>query len=546
MVLALILALGLLAGGGYVAAYAAAGDKVPVGTTVAGVDIGGRAPSTAMEVLREGLAGRVDRPFTVVINGRTQQVRPTQVGLDVDYAASVRKATAARSWRPSRLWRYFTGGSRFTPVVTLDQNRLAALLERLDASDGRTPVNGSVVFRHQTFTVRPPRPGLTLDPRVAGTAFWNAYLSDNPSVQLRMTPTTPTIDAAAIHRFIKRFANPAMAAGVELRFGSAGVHLSPSSYGDLLGTRRVGRELRPTVRAVALARIAKAGLVGAPIDRPTPATVALVDGRPQVVSARPGVTFKPKDVGSALLRAIRSRDRTARVQATTAKASFTNADARALGIRRQLSSSTVRLPRGADGARLADVVARLDGAVLKPGRTLSLRGMLGGATPTGKAGDRLATVLFNAAWTGGLRVTAHSAGTTYQGIAPPGRDASLRDGQDLAFTDNTRYGVLVSVVIKRATASHHGSLTATLWSTPIWTITSSHGPRTNVVAAARHVVRTTPCTPRKGRDGFDVTVTRTFAAGGHVDHSSSYTVSYAPLDAVVCRTTKHRHRHEHD
>jgi hypothetical protein len=545
VVLALILGLALLAGGGYVATYAAAGGKVPVGTTVAGVDIGGHDPSAAMAVLREGLADRADRPFTVVINGRTQQVRPAQVGLDVDYAASVRKATAERSWRPSRLWRYFTGGSTYAPVVTLDQDRLGALLQRLDASDGRTAVDGSVVFRHQTFTVRPPRPGLTLDPRVAGTAFWNAYLSTDPSVQLRMTPTSPTIDAAAIHRFVKRFANRAMAAGVELRFGSAGVHLSPSSYGDLLGARRVDRELRPTVRPGALARIAKGGLAGAPIDRPTPATVALVHGRPQVVKAKPGVTYKPKDVASALLRAIAARDRTARVHATKAEASFTNADARALGIRGQLSSFTVRLPKGAPSARLTDVVDRLDGTVLQPGRTLSLRGALGGATPTGAAGDGLATALFNAAWLGGLRITAHAAGATYRGSAPMGRDASLREGQDVAFTDNTRYGVLVSVVTGHASTLRHGSLTVTLWSTPHWTVTSSHGPPTNVVAATRRVVRGKACTPRDGRDGFDVTVTRSFAMGGHVDHTSSYTVSYAPRDTVVCRP-KHHHGHEHD
>ena len=543
MVLALILGLALLAGGGYVAAYAAAGGKVPVGTTVAGVDIGGRQPSTAMEILRDGLADRTDRPFTVVINGRTQQVRPTDVGLGIDYAASVRKASAERSWRPSRLWRYFTGGSTFTPVVTLDQDRLATLLARLDASDGRTPANGSVTFRNGTFTVRPPRPGLTLDPRAAGTAFWNAYLSDDPSVQLRMTRTSPTIDAAAIHRFVKRFANRAMAAGVELRFGSAHLHLSPSVYGDLLGARRVGRELHPTVQARALARTAEAGLAGAPIDRPTPATVALVHGHPQVVSARPGVTFRPRDIGSALLRAITSRDRTARVHATAAKSSFTNADARALGIRQLISSSTVGLPKNAEGARLADIVDRLDGVVLKPRRTLSLRGVLGGATPTGTPGDRLATALFNAAWTGGLRITAHAADASYRGSAPLGRDASLRDGQDLAFVDNTRYGVLVSVAMTPGSGSHHGSLKVTLWSTPQWTVTSSHGPRTNVVPATRRVVHTRHCTPRKGADGFDVTVTRSFAMNGHVDHTSSYTVGYAPVDSVVCRS-KHHHGHD--
>jgi vancomycin resistance protein YoaR len=534
-VLALVLGLALLAGGAYSAAYLAAGDKVPVGTTVAGVDIGGHDPATAAEVLREGIAARADTPFTVVINGRTQQVRPSQVGLGIDYAASVRKAGAERSWRPSRLWSYFTAGNSYEPVVTLDQDRLAALLRRLDISDGQTGADGSVVFRRQTFTVRAPRPGLTLDPREAGTAFWNAYLSDDPSVQLRLAPTAPAIDTSAIRRFVTRFANPAMASPVELHFGRATLHLPPSSYGHLLAARRVGNRLTPMVRARALSRVTESGLVGLPVDRPTPATVTLVHGRPHVVSGRPGMTFRPHDVATALMRAISAPHRTARVRPTLARPTFTTADARRLGIRTRLSSFAARLPHGSSGGRLSALVSQLDGTVLRPGDALSLRGLLGARTPSGARGDPLATAVFNAAWLGGLRVTAHASGTSYTGAAPVGRDASLREGQDVAFTDDTRYGVLVSSSLQ------HGSLTVTLWSTPRWTVTSGHGSPTHVVRAGRHVVRGKQCTPRKGRDGFDVTVTRTFARGGSTDHRSSYTVSYAPVAAVVCKGRRHRH-----
>jgi vancomycin resistance protein YoaR len=329
-----------------------------------------------------------------------------------------------------------------------------------------------------------------------------------------------------------------MAAAVELRFGHATLHLSPASYGDLLAARRFGHQLRPTVRAQALARMTQRQLAGAATDRPEPATVALVDGRPHVVSAKPGVRYAPRDVGSALLRAITSPDRAARVRPTPAKASFTDADARALGIRRRLGTFTVDLPGGADHEELASAVRRLDGTVLKPHRTLSLRGVLGGETPEGADGDALATAVFNAAWLSGLQVTAHATSPSYTGTAPVGRDASLRDGQDLAFADDTRYGVLVSA------ARRNGSLTVTLWSTPRWTITSSHGPRTHVVAAGRDVRHGPDCTPRDGRDGFQVEVTRSFARGSTVDHTSSYTVAYAPVDAVVCKPHG-RHHHHH-
>jgi vancomycin resistance protein YoaR len=537
VVIALILGLGMLAGVLYVGAYLMASNKVPVGTTVAGVDIGGKGPSSAMTVLRDGLDSRAESPFTVSVNGHTEQVAPADVGLAVDYSASIEKAGATKSWRPSRLWAYYTTGKSFEPVVTLDQDRLAALMKDLDLRMGRSPRNGMVHFRHHTFDVRPPRPGLVLDPRSAGTAFWNAYLTDDPTVQLQMSEVPPQVDAAAIQRFVRRFANPAMSSAVDLRFGKASLHLAPSAYGDLLGARRAGHQLRPTVQAHALARVARRQLVGAETNRPKPATVALVDGRPQVVSAQAGSSYAPRDVAIALVRAITSPHRSARVRSTPAKSSFTDADARALGIRRKLASYTAHVPRAARGDALDSAVRRLDGTVLKPHGSLSLRGRLGPATPSGAAGNALATSLFNAAWLGGLQVTNHATSRTYSGEAPMGRDASLRDGHGVAFTDNTSYGVLVAVSVDG------GSLTTSLWSTPRWTIHSTHGQRTHVVKAGRDVRHGTDCSARDGRDGFQVTVTRSFARGGTVDHTTSYTVRYAPKAAVVCKTRHHHHDH---
>jgi hypothetical protein len=526
VVLALVLGLAVLTGAAYVGAYVAAGDKIPVGTQVAGIDIGGHRPQTAVEALRDGLSGRAGTPFTVTVNGHTQQVPPEQVGLGVDYAASVRAAGAVRSWRPSHLWAYFTDGSTYQPVVTLDQSRLAALVRSLDAVDGRTAQDGSVVFGRQTFVVRPPRQGLVLDPRSAGTAFWNAYLSDDPSVQLPLATTEPMIDDHAIHRFVRTFANPAVASSVVLRFGHAAVRLAPVDYARLLGARRSGHGLRPTVRAGALGALTDRRLAGDRLDRPRDATVALVDGRPHVVRARPGLTFASRDVADALLRAISSPDRTARVRSTPAPASFTTADARHLGIRREVSSFTVHLSRG-DAGPLASAAHRLDATVLRRGDTVSLRGVLASGTPEGVSGTALATAVFNAAWLAGLPVTAHAEAASYDGSYPVGRDASLRDGQDLAFANRSPYGVLVT------TSSRGGSLTVSLWSTMRGTVTSSHGPRTHVVEPRLVVRHGRRCQARPGRDGFDVTVTRTGSAGGV--HTTSYTAHYSPVAHVTCR-----------
>jgi hypothetical protein len=544
VVLLLVLGLALLAGCCYVAAYLGAGDKVPVGTRVGGVEIGGHSQSSAITLLREGLADRAGTPFTVSVNGRTQQVPPRQAGLDVDYVASVRAAGAEQSWSPSHLWNYYTAGGAVDPVLTLDQVKLARLVERLDVTDGRTASDGSVVFTREGFRIEPPRPGLQVDLKAASAAFWGAYLTDEPSVQLALTPTPPVIDAAAIHAFVKRFANPALSSAVVLHFGHTPLRLQPSVYARLLGSRHQGNRLVPTVRAKALAGVVGARLAGdAPIDAPKDATVALVDGQPHIVKARPGLVFAPGDVASALLRAIGSPGRTSRVHATTAPASFTNADAGKLRIRHPISFFTVHLRRGTHADRLVAAAAHLDGTVLKPGDSLSLRGAVGTDLPGHSAGTALATGLFNAAWLGGLQLGSHATLPSYDGTYPVGRDASLHEGQDLAFTDNLPYGVLVSIVVGRPTASHGGTLTATLWSSPRWTVTTSHTDPANVVHAGRTVRHGSHCHSRPGHDGFDVTVTRSFAPRGAdtVDHTGSYTVHYAPVPGVVCRPHRHHH-----
>jgi vancomycin resistance protein YoaR len=248
------------------------------------------------------------------------------------------------------------------------------------------------------------------------------------------------------------------------------------------------------------------------------------------------VSFAPADVGHALLRAIAAPHRLARVPASLAPATFTPADARKLQIRHQIATFSVHLKRGRSSADLVAAVSRLDNTVLHPGDTFSLRDRLAAGVPGGERGTALATGLFNAAWLGGLQLGSHANLLSYTGTYPVGRDASVADGQDVAFTDNTSYGVLVSLVVGRPTATHGGSLTVSLWSTATWDVVSSHTDPTDVVPAGQIVRHGGGCHERQGHDGFDVQVTRTFAqpGGGTVDHIGSYPVHYLPVAAVVC------------
>ena len=535
-VLFVVLVLAVLAGGVYAAAYLASADKVPRGTTVAGVAIGGHSPTTAEQILRVALAPRADAPFRVTVEGRTRTIRPSAVGLGVDYTASVDQATAERSWRPSRMWRYYTDGGPVDPVRTLDQARLAGLIRHLDATEGSEAVDGSVVFHRDSFVVRPPHPGVAVDPQAAGQTFWNAYLSGSTSVLLPLFSTQPAIGAVRVHRFVRTVRQPGRRRGRAAALRSQRGAARTSEYARFLGSRVAGHHLVATVRSGRVSDVVHRHLGRAGTRTPRNATVAIVGGRPQVVSSRPGVDYAAPGIGKALLRAITSPSRSARVAPTLVPASFTDRDAGRLRIRQLISTDTVPLARGGDLGRLQAAVHRLDGTVLRPGATASLRQIVR-ALPTGARGDALAPAVFGAAWRGGLAVGGHVNAASYDGTRRSATTSHCDGGHDVSFTDDTRNGVLLSLVLGAPTRAHGGTLTVSLWSTPTWHVTTTTGARTHVVRARTVVDHGQGCVARPGRDGFDATVTRTFTrpGGSQADHSQSYTAHYVPVDAVVCK-----------
>src|SRR4051794_2149074 len=123
--------------GGWVTAYAGATGKVPRGTRVAGVDIGGRDRTAAVQTLTRGLDERLRTPLTVTVGTVTTQVAPTDAGLTIDYVATIAKALDPRSWDPRQLWHYYTGGTDVTPVVHVDSDRMESLLTLIDQRAGQ-------------------------------------------------------------------------------------------------------------------------------------------------------------------------------------------------------------------------------------------------------------------------------------------------------------------------------------------------------------------------------------------------------------------------
>lgn len=560
VVVLVILGLALLVAGGWAAAYAVAGDNVPRGTEVAGVDVGGRTEADAARALQAGLADRLDQPIAVSVGDVTRDVTPAEAGLSIDLDASVEAAGGGRSWDPQRLWDYFTGGEDLDPVIRVDGATMSALLDDLGAEAGTLPVDGGLEFTATEVRRVDPQPGEAIDPDTAAAAITAAYLAEDPSVELTLEQTPPDIDDADVQAALDSFGNPALSGPVTLVFGDSPVRLAPRDYASALGVRAEGGALVPEVDEEALTALVDAGTAGngAPVD----ATVELRRGKPKVVPAKPGVTFEPSAVASAFLDLVTKPEgeREAAVESTVQEPEFTTADAKALKIKEQVSTFTTYYPpasyRDTNIGRAAELV---DGTVLKPGETFSLNDIVGERTvengfttgtiisnglfqqDLGGGVSQMATTTFNAMFFAGLKDIEHKPHSVYIDRYPVGREATVAWGSvDLRFENDTPYGVLIDATVIPSAGRSQGTVTVSMYSTKVWDIETTTSDRYAFTSPATQTLSTPGCYANTGYGGFDVDVDRIFKQPGSetVDHTETFHTTYIPSDTVICKPPK--------
>jgi vancomycin resistance protein YoaR len=557
LVLFVVVLLALLLAGGYVAAYAVASDKVPRGTSVAGIAIGGKTPAAAAEALEAGLADRVSEPVLVAVGSESRELAPGELGLTVDYVASVSEAGGERTWDPQRLWDYFTGGEDLDPVIQLDEGKLGRVLDDLEAAYGSKAKNGSISFDSGRAVVTEPRIGQALDKEGAADLFLDAWLADDEqaSVSLRLDDIAPDIDAGDIQQAMDTFANPALSGPVTLLFGGSPVELSPRDYAPALRLKPVDGTLVPALKKKTITALVDAGITSeAPVD----ATVALVNGKPKVIPAKPGASYEPDVVTDAFLNLVQQPEgaRSVEVEATVAEPEFTTKDAKALKIKEQVSTFTTYYPpasyRDINIGRAAELV---NGTVLKPGETFSLNDTVGERTEAngfttgtiisngifkedlGGGVSQMATTTYNAAFFAGLEDVEHKAHSVYIDRYPVGREATVAWGAvDLRFTNNTPYGVLIDAVVIPSAGRSQGTVTVTMWSTKYWDIETSTGERYNFTSPGTQTLSGPECVPNQGYGGFDIDVQRYIRRVGDptlIETENIFT-RYNPSPTVIC------------
>lgn len=534
-------------GGAYVGAAYALADRVPRGTTVAGVEIGGLTAERAEAALTDGLGDLATQPVPVTAEDITGSVDPAAAGLELDVPATVDRLTGV-DLRPQRLWQHAVGGHAEDPVTRVDEDALDAALTDLQGTLTLAPVDGSIVFADGAPHAVDAVDGWALDADAARETLTRDWLTAARPITLATEVVAPEITQEETERALQDVAAKVPAGPVTVQVGDRAVEL-PADV--LVATA----SFVPQEGDLAL-QMDGAALVEAVLSRATDllttasdARFEFQDGAPVIVPGTPGTTLDPAALAQAVSGAVVAEPRTAAVELVQSDPAQTTEALQALGVTQVVSEFSTPLtsePRRTQN--IAAGAAAIDGTLIRPGETFSLTDALGpidaahgfttaGAIVNGEHTDawggglsQLSTTMFNAAYEAGMEDVEHKPHSEWFTRYPAGREATLFTGTlDMRWKNTTPYGALVQAWVAE------GRTWVRIWGTPYWEVTSESGPKTNVVQPTTVYSQSATCSPQSaGNPGFRITVTRTIKLNGEVVATEPFSWTYRPQNRVVC------------
>ncbi len=546
VVLATLASVVVLAGA-YVGACWALAERVPRGTTVAGVSIGGKTAAEARAALDAALASVATEPIPVEVGDKSTTVDPLAAGLGLDTRATVASLTGF-DLHPAALWKQVFGAGAAAPVSTVEQAAFTAAVSGLADAVSTAPVNGTIVFVDGAPHAAAPVAGTTLDVARATEVLRAQWLTAARPIVLPATSVDPAIGQAELDAAMTRLAAPLVAAPIAVAVADQVAQLPVSVLTDAASfvPGPTGLELDLDGAQLVAAVVARTTSLLTPAAN---ASFAFVNDSPTVVPGTAGTTLDPTALADAVSAASRSTDRTARVALVPTQPAESTEALQKLGITEIVSEFATTLT--AEPIRTKNLVRgseKVNGSLVLPGETFSINSVLapvteaGGYFPghqiengfftTGIGGglSQMGTTVYNAAYFAGFEDVEHRPHSYYFSRYPEGREATVFQGQiDVRFKNNTPYGALLQAWVA------DNQVHVRVWGTRYWTVESTTGPRSNIVNPTT-VHSTAPgCTPSSaGNPGFKVTVTRTVSLNGVVRSVEPRTWRYDPQNAVTC------------
>ncbi|RSM56843.1 vanomycin resistance protein VanB [Actinoplanes sp. ATCC 53533] len=520
---------------------------VPRGTTVLGLELGGKSRGEAAAALRTHLAGRATQltdPVTVQVAGSVGTVRPADVGLHIDVDASV--AAAARG-RPQLF-----GSREVQPVSIVDPQRLDAALRKSLGSAGEQMRMPAIVFDGTTPRPVYPQAGRGLDARRSADSLREGWLSQAP-VAIPLVEVAPATTREEVDQLMSALARPAVSAPVTVTSERGNLTISPTVIAQslTLAADSTGK-ITPRIDDEAL-RKGLTGQLSRLETAPRDARFTFTGGRPRITDGADGSALDLAALAPQLLSVLaKATDRTVAAAARTVGPKATTAKLEGLGVRERVSTFTTKFPGGLSSPRSQNIVQiakEVDGALVMPGKVFSLNKhtgersyaqgykdapviLNGKLTPgVGGGASQFTTTLFNATYYAGLQDVEHKPHSYWFSRYPPVIESTIfYPDLDFKFKNNTPHGVYLD------TSYTSSTITVSVWSTKVYEkVTTEWGPRRNTTTPRRIELKAGPsCIATDGINGFTQDAYRLFHSGGKVVKREKFTWTYGAEPQYVC------------
>ena len=545
----------VLVGGAWVGGWAATSQTLAPNTEVQGVRIGGLSDADAEARLRTELEPRVAQPMTVVVDDQRLTRTPAELGLGVDYAASVAQAGGERSWNPVDIVRNLTGGASVPAAVTRDEAVAATSLDELRDRVHTDPTDASLAYEGTTPVVKDAVPGRGLDVEATLDAVQASFLTSTevPGVMAEVEASVTTEEATQV---LESVAKPAVSAPIAIDASGKAFDVTPAMVASAVTFPAEDGALRPAIDATKLLESAAPALEGFGFKEPKNARFTFSGGKPTVVASVDGIGVGADDLARAVEAAMtKSTDRTGTVAVAPQPAKFTTADAESLGVKEITGEFTTRFPATAYRVNnIGKSAGLVNGVLLKPGETFSMNKVLGrrtlangwmagGAIDGGKVVERMGggisqttTTTFNAIFFAGLEDVQHKPHSLYFSRYPMGREATLDyDSVEMIFRNNTQYGVLMQAFTNNPPVGGEGTVTVRVWSTKVYDVKATAPVQSNFTDPGPAIQdNAAVCSPQSAMRGFTVRFDRQFYQAGKLVKSEPYKWTYNTLTPRVC------------
>ncbi|MHB8796613.1 MAG: VanW family protein [Candidatus Nanopelagicales bacterium] len=539
----------LLIASAYVAGAWWVSTRMPPGTVVAGIDVGGMDAGQAAAAVGAWAAAREQEPIELAAPFPLGPIGPRDAGVGIDVDATM-GLVPRFGWAPADLAAWLRARIQVEPVVAVDDARLDAAMQQLATAVARPPVEPALRYERTTAVLVSGRDGQALDTGLLREEVLAAFPSAGARVQVPLRPEAPTVPAADALRAWQD-ANRLLAGRLTITAGDVRARITRQQLARAVSFRTTDGAIRAVVDAARL----KSELVARHPDLQVPgldATFRIRAGVPVVVGGSPGTTVDEAGLAAAVEAAFLDYPTTGSVSVplATLDPDLTAGEAQALGITERLSRFTQDFPyapyRVQNIGRAADFI---DGTILLPGQTFSLNDTIRERTrengytegivigPGGVFREDLgggvstaATTTWTAAFFAGMERIETRAHSIYISRYQPGLEATVAWGVfDMRFRNDSPYPVLIKARITNT------SMTVSFWGTRSYDeIKAEFGPRTDVVPFDTITDTSPQCLGQSGVSGFDITVERVFfVAGAEVRREPIHT-AYRPAPRVVC------------